>query len=225
MIQGFDFEIVYVKGSSHTIADSLSRLDYPECTDSTIDKLNLDQSVYTFKADIETKRDELCLNALCEEVYGDAGNLTEMVRELVRKRISYLLLPGSSREDITVSKEGCIQLGDVCEWLSEDSGIIVDEADIQHTVSNFMQDKVSITNGMIHANKSLRAQCRGSDKCLLAQTTDGKAVRKHCLGLNAWSTHARPESAARVIGSAVSGSVTMDVRHTKLNAVAVEFLP
>jgi len=37
-IQGFDFEIIYVKGSSHTMADILSRRDYPECTDSTIDK-------------------------------------------------------------------------------------------------------------------------------------------------------------------------------------------
>jgi len=27
MIQGFDFEIIYVKGSSHTVADSLSRHD------------------------------------------------------------------------------------------------------------------------------------------------------------------------------------------------------
>jgi len=29
MIQGFDFEIICVKGSTHTIADSLSRRDYP----------------------------------------------------------------------------------------------------------------------------------------------------------------------------------------------------
>jgi len=70
MIQGFDFEIIYVKGSSHTIADSLLRSDYPVCTDSTMDKLNQDQSVHTIKADVETNGNELCLNALCELVQG-----------------------------------------------------------------------------------------------------------------------------------------------------------
>jgi len=94
MIQGFDFEIIYVKGSRYTIADNLSRRDYPECTDSTMDKLNQDQSVYTIKADVETKRDEFGSNALCEQVYDSAENWTEMVRELVIKRLSYLVLPG-----------------------------------------------------------------------------------------------------------------------------------
>jgi len=37
MIPGFDFELIYVKGSSHTIADSLSRRDNPECLDDTMD--------------------------------------------------------------------------------------------------------------------------------------------------------------------------------------------
>jgi len=106
MIQGFDFEIIYVKGSSHTVADSLSRRDYQECTDSTMDKLNQDRIVHTIIPDSQTKGDESCLNALCEQVYDGAGNLTEMVRELVIKRLSYLVLPGSSKKDITVTKEG-----------------------------------------------------------------------------------------------------------------------
>jgi len=38
-IQGFDFELVYLKGSLNHVADSLSRRDYPGCTDSTMDKL------------------------------------------------------------------------------------------------------------------------------------------------------------------------------------------
>jgi len=97
MIQGFDFEIIYVKGSSHTIADSLSRCDYPECTDSTIDKLNQDQSVHTIKA-MKKQKGTNC--ALWGQVYDGAGNLTEMVRELVIKRLSYLVLPGSIEEDI-----------------------------------------------------------------------------------------------------------------------------
>jgi len=124
-----------------------------------------------------------------------------------------------------VTKVRGIQLDDVCEWLGEDSGIIVNDTDIQHTVVSWMQDKVSITNGIIQANKSVCAQWRGSDECLIAQTTNGKAVGKHCLGQNAWSTHARPESAVHVIGLAVGGSVNTDVRPTKLNAVAAEFLP
>jgi len=52
MIQGFDFEIIYVKGSSNTVADSLSRRDYLECTDGTMDKLNQDRIVYRIIPDI-----------------------------------------------------------------------------------------------------------------------------------------------------------------------------
>jgi len=69
MIQGFDFEILYVKDSSHTVADSLSRHDYPECADSTMDKLNQDRIVHTITPDSQTKGVESCLNALCEQVY------------------------------------------------------------------------------------------------------------------------------------------------------------
>jgi len=134
MIQGFDFEIIYVKGSIHTVADSLSRCDYPECTDSTMDKLNQDRIVHTIIPDGQTKREESCLNALCEQVYDNAGNLTEMFKELVIRRLSCLVLPDSSKEDITVTKKGAIQLEDVCVWLSEDCGIIVNENDIHHTV-------------------------------------------------------------------------------------------
>jgi len=150
-----------------------------------VDKLNQDQSVQIIKSDAETKGDELCLSALCEQVYNGARNLTEMVRELVIKRLSYLVMPGSRKEDITVTKEGGIPLDDVCEWLSEDCGIIINETDIQHTVVGWMEDKVSITNGMIQANKSFCAPWRGSDECLMAQTTNKKAVGKHCLGQNA----------------------------------------
>jgi len=53
---------------------------------------------------------------------------------------------------------------------SEDSGIIVNETDIEHTVVSWMQDKVSVTNGMIQANKSLCAQLRESDECLDLQS-------------------------------------------------------
>jgi len=55
MIQKFDFEILYVEGSSHTVAHSLSRRDYPECTDSTMDRLNQDRIVHTITPDGKTK--------------------------------------------------------------------------------------------------------------------------------------------------------------------------
>jgi len=51
-IQGFDFDLQYQKGSSHVVADSLSRREYPECTDNTMDKLLLDQNVHAI--------DQLC---------------------------------------------------------------------------------------------------------------------------------------------------------------------
>jgi len=62
--------------------------------------------------------------------------------------------------------------------------------------------------------------------CLLAQTSNGKAVRKHSLSQNEQFTHARPESTVHVIGSALGGvSINTEVWPTKLSAVAAEFLP
>jgi len=106
MIQGFDFEIMYVKGSRYTVADSLSRRDYLECTDKTMDNLNQDQIVHTIIPDGQTTGDGRCLNVVGEHVYDGAGNLTEMIREVVVRRLSYLVLPGSSKEDITVTEGG-----------------------------------------------------------------------------------------------------------------------
>jgi len=48
-IQGFDFELKYQKGSTHIVAYCLSRRDYLECTDDTMDKLFLEQSIHTVK--------------------------------------------------------------------------------------------------------------------------------------------------------------------------------
>jgi len=118
-------------------------------------KLNQDQIVHIIKADTEIKGDELCMNALCEQVYDGAGNLTEMVRKLVIEQLSHLILPGSIKNNITVTREGGKRLDDVCEWLSEDSGIIVNEADIQHTVASWLQDKASITDGLFMQIKVL----------------------------------------------------------------------
>jgi len=57
------------------------------------------------------------------------------------------------------------------------------------------------------------------------QITAHNSLWKHGLSHKARSAHLRPESAVHVIGSAVDGSVTMDVRSTELDAVAAEFLP
>jgi len=146
MIHGFDFEIIYVKGSCHTIADSLSRRDYPECTNITMDKLNQDQSVHIIKADAGKKGDESCLNALCEQIYDTFGNLTKMIRDLVVKQISYLLFPGAYREGLNMSAGGHLLLEDVVEWLAEDSGIIVSVDDIRETAALYMQGKADTAN-------------------------------------------------------------------------------
>jgi len=37
-IQSFDFQFVYLKDCQNHVADSLSRRDYPECTDNTMDE-------------------------------------------------------------------------------------------------------------------------------------------------------------------------------------------
>jgi len=47
-IQGFDFELQYQNGSSYVVADCLSRREYPECTDDTMDKLFLDQNIHMY---------------------------------------------------------------------------------------------------------------------------------------------------------------------------------
>jgi len=44
--QGFDFELLYLKGSLNQVADSLSRRDYPECTDNSMDKLFLESTFH-----------------------------------------------------------------------------------------------------------------------------------------------------------------------------------
>jgi len=98
-IQGFDFEIIYVKGSQHYVADGLSRRDYPLCTDNTMDKLFLNQSVHLInqkpryicqecklarrdqkeylKADISR------VSSIRLEVHDGFGHLTDDVREAV----------------------------------------------------------------------------------------------------------------------------------------------
>jgi len=75
-----------------------------------MDKLNQDKIVHIINPNAEIKGDELCLNALCEQVYDGAGSLTEMVRKLIIERLSHLILPGSRKEDIRVTREGGIPL-------------------------------------------------------------------------------------------------------------------
>jgi len=208
-----------VKGTSHMIGDRLSRCDYHECTDSIRDKLNLGQSIHAI---IQHAKGENCINTICEEVYDGSGNVAKMIRNLVIKRISYLLLPGSRNEDITVSTEGHIHLENVCEWLTEDCGIMVEEADIGRMVAGYMQDRVAITYDMIHAS-TVRAKCRGGgDACLSVQTSAENSVRKDGLSQNASHAHARtihPQAAMNVIGPAGGVSVNRDIWPTNLDAV------
>jgi len=159
MIQGFDFEIMQVKGSTHTVADSLSRRDYLVCTDSTIDKLHQDKIIHTIAPD--TKEDSGCLSALCEKLYDRAGNLSEIVSNVLIKRLSYLVLPGSRREDITVNSEGGIRLRDVCDWFAENSGPLLDEADVHATVASWLGDKLYVHDGFIYAHKIAQSKGEG----------------------------------------------------------------
>jgi len=186
MIQGFDFEIIYVKGSSHTIADSLFRRDYPECTDSTMDKLNHDQSVHIIKPGVQSKGDDSCLNALCEQIYDTFGNLTEMFKDLVAKRISYLLFPGSYKKGLNMSAGGYLLLEDVVEWLIDDSGIMVSVDYIRETVALYMQGRVETANYIIFVCSKQRKDGTAQRDSLM-QTTAKHPLGKHCFSQNAWS--------------------------------------
>jgi len=122
-IQGFDFELQYQKGSSHVVADSLSRCEYPECTDNTMDKLFLDQNIHAINQTCnklhlpttETRSekkvrnmDNVCI--ISHKDYNESVALMEVIRDLIVKRVSYLLLPGSQNKDIKISQQGHIHL-------------------------------------------------------------------------------------------------------------------
>jgi len=98
------------------------------------------------------------ITIISHEVYDKSGNLMEDIRDLVVKRISCLLLPGSRNEDIKISPQGHIHLEDLIVWLTEDCGILVEEDDIPKTVAECMRDKVAITNGMIYAKRYIHKQ-------------------------------------------------------------------
>jgi len=195
MIQGFDFKLVYVKGSSYTIADSLSRRDYSECTDSTMDKLNQDQSVHT----------------IGHEVYDISEELGKEFREFVIKRLSYLLLPGTRNEDINVSAGGHILLGDVVDWLEKDCGIMVTEDDIKSTVALYMQSRLETANDIIYACSKQGQDGAGEREDFLMQKAAKNLLWKHGSSQNAFSAHARPDPALNVIGQAVGVSLNTDV--------------
>jgi len=135
-----------------------------------MDKLFLDQNIHTIKRarknihmpTTKTRSNEKITNTkhgentnnitiISHEVYDESGNLMEEIRDLVGKRISYLLLPGSQNENIKISPKGHIHLKDVIVWLTEDCGIVIEEDDIRKTVAECMRDKVAIANDMINA--------------------------------------------------------------------------
>jgi len=115
-------------------------------------------------------------------------------------------------------------LDDVVEWLTDDSGIMISMDDIQETVALYMQGRVETANYIIFAFSKQRKDGIAEKDCLM-QIAAKNLLGKHWSGQNAWSTHARPESAVHVIGPVVGVSVNTDVRSTKLNAVAAEFMP
>jgi len=43
-------------------------------------------------------------------------------------------------------------LDDVVEWLTDDCGIMVEENDIRNTVDKYMQNRLTVANGMIYAS-------------------------------------------------------------------------
>jgi len=167
----------YQKGSSHIVADCLGGREYPDCTDDTMDKFFLDQNIHTINGSRNNTRmpttearsnkearpgkngpttDKVTI--ISHEVYDKSGNLMEEIRDLIDKRISYLLLPGSRNEDIKISPQGHIILEDLIVWLTEDCGIMLEEDDIRKTVAECMRDKVAITNGMIYAKQYIHKQ-------------------------------------------------------------------
>jgi len=77
----------------------------------------------------------------------------EEIRDLIVKRMSYLLLPGCRNEDIKISPQGHIHLEDLIVWLTEDCGIMVEEEDVRKTVAAYMRDRVAFANDMIYARQ------------------------------------------------------------------------
>jgi len=132
-----------------------------------------------------------------------------------------LILPGSKREDITVNSEGGIRLQDVCEWFTEDSGPILDEADIHGSVASWMGDKLYVHKGIIYTHRI--AQIKGEGFSLPPQG-DKKIGEKHDWYQHRWYKQVQPESAINVSDSSMGEELVNRERGSMtLNAVVAEF--
>jgi len=131
-IQGFDFEWIYIKGSLHTVADSLSRRDYPVCTDPTMDKLFLDQTVHVVQNPTQTLPQE------------------QLVQ--IGKRMSYLLRHGAKFEGVSITSQGYIAIPVLIKWLRGDTCLKVMWSDITFIVEHDLKGRFKVnTNGEIQA--------------------------------------------------------------------------
>jgi len=121
--------------------------------------------------------DNVCI--ISHEVYDEYGDLMEEIRELIVKRISYLLLPGSRNEDIKISPQGHIHLENLIVWLTEDCGIMVEEEDMKKTVAAYMQDRVTIMddNRCMRDNMDKKPQSQPSNHEMSPGVTCQKKYR------------------------------------------------
>jgi len=86
-----------------------------------------------------------------DKFHTGSGNLTDEIRTLVKKRISYLLQHGAKSEDVAISPQGHISMEEVTNWWTEDSDIEVDVQDIRRLVASDLKGRFSILGDTIGA--------------------------------------------------------------------------
>jgi len=146
MLQPFDFSLEYIKGQNHIVADSLSRRDYDPCTDDTMDKLFLEQTVHvidrlpetllqngsvtnkftssvnlTLNFDSKERITKQQINMLNRPIntLDNSRNLVNLHPDFIQqigKQMSYILRHGANFEKVLIDPQGFIAILDLVNW-------------------------------------------------------------------------------------------------------------
>jgi len=137
--------------------------------------------------------DELKVKLTNTKIYDNYGDLEKVYRDVLIKRLFYLLLPGARNEDICMSKGIYILLKDVVDWVRKDCGLRIREQDIKATFALYIRGRLEIANDVFFACLQQRQEDGEDRRNNLRQSEVGNSLWKHGLSQNARSTHERPE--------------------------------
>jgi len=143
-LQQYTYSLLHVRGVNNNVADALSHREYEPTVNSTMEKLRLEETVYSLqpKTNNETekinniKTDETLTTI--ELLYMESRN-NELIGQ-IGKRMSYLLRHGSTNERVRMDNQGYVNMTALLDWLNKDLHQHLDTEDITWIVDN--NDKV-----------------------------------------------------------------------------------